>query len=74
MNGVGVVARSGGGDGQSAPLQPFGKKASSPQPRPPEATSDTDKGRGSSRAKVQAEEDAHAQLDRMGRVEDYLER
>lgn len=73
LTGVGAVARSGGGDSHSSVSQQLGKKSGTPPPQTSVSSSDTDKAR-ESRRKGQMEEDAHAQLDRMGRVEDYLER
>ncbi|GFS27679.1 centrobin [Elysia marginata] len=75
LTGGGAVARSGGGDSHSTVSQQLGKKSATPPPPQQSVSSgDTDKARESSRMKGQMEEEAHAQLDRMGRVEDYLER
>ncbi|RUS79725.1 hypothetical protein EGW08_012498 [Elysia chlorotica] len=75
--GMGVsAARSGGGDGHLASLERQGKRSGTPTSQPSQvaASWDGERARGENRVSRQVEEDAHAQLDRMGRVEDYLER
>ncbi|GFN91519.1 centrobin [Plakobranchus ocellatus] len=72
MGGVGSAARSGGGDGHSGLLPQFSKKASSPSAQLPTANGGAEVER-ETRSTEQAREDVHAELDRMERVEDYLQ-